>query len=110
VRRVVFPARSRTSSVNRAEDGRLVEHTKTSAGIRTVAVVPSLGRALADGRTRATFDGASDPIFATSRGTHQDSHNLLGAMQGSCAPKATYLQHLCMGPVVALTPDTPDAG
>lgn len=57
------------------QDGQLVEHTKTPAGARTVAVVPSLGRALDDARIQAAFNGAEDPIFATTRGTHQDSHN-----------------------------------
>jgi integrase len=58
------------------QDGRLVEHTKTAAGVRLVAVVPSLARALIDARATATFAAPDHPIFATSRGTHQDSHNL----------------------------------
>lgn len=58
------------------QDGRLVECAKTPAGIRSVAIVPSLERALEAARRAATFDRPRDPIFATRRGTHQDSHNL----------------------------------
>jgi len=58
------------------QDGRIVQHAKTPAGTRAVAVVPSLHRELADARTRAAFAAPDDPIFATSHGTHQDSHNL----------------------------------
>lgn len=58
------------------QDGRLVENTKTSAGTRAVAVVPSLARALSDTRAQARFAEPADPIFATTRGTHQDSHNV----------------------------------
>jgi integrase len=58
------------------QDGWLVEHTKTSAGTRAVAVVPSLARALSHARTRARFAAPADPIFATTRGSHQDSHNV----------------------------------
>ena len=58
------------------QDGRIVEHAKTHAGVRAVAVVPSLQRALADARRRTAFPAPQDPIFATRDGTHQDSHNL----------------------------------
>jgi integrase len=58
------------------QDGRLVEHTKTAAGARAVAVVPSLAQALTEARANATFDAPHHPIFATRHGTHQDSHNL----------------------------------
>lgn len=58
------------------QDGRLVDHAKTTASIRSVAVVPTLERALDQARRDAAFDGPADPIFATCRGTHQDSHNL----------------------------------
>lgn len=53
-----------------------MDHAKTTAGIRSVAVVPTLERALGEARGAAAFDGPSDPIFATRSGTHQDSHNL----------------------------------
>ncbi|MDQ3742090.1 MAG: tyrosine-type recombinase/integrase, partial [Actinomycetota bacterium] len=58
------------------QDGRLVEHAKTAAGIRAVAVVPTLEGALDAARHEAAYDRPGDPIFATSLGTHQDSHNL----------------------------------
>jgi integrase len=58
------------------QDGRLVERTKTSAGVRRVAVVQSLALALTEARASATFGASGDPMFATKRGTHQDSHNL----------------------------------
>ena len=58
------------------QDGRLVTHTKTPAGLRGVAVVPTLESALDEARREAAFTQPGDPIFATSRGTHQDSHNL----------------------------------
>jgi integrase len=58
------------------QDGQLVERTKTAAGVRAVAVVPSLDRALVEARTRTRFDAPEDPIFSTRLGTHQDSHNL----------------------------------
>jgi integrase len=44
------------------QDGRLVERTKTSAGVRAVAVVPSLAEALLDARANATFRASGDPI------------------------------------------------
>lgn len=58
------------------QDGRVVTHTKTPAGRRAVAVVPTLERALDEARREAAFARPGDPIFATNRGTHQDSHNL----------------------------------
>ena len=58
------------------QDGRIVEHAKTHAGTRAVAVVPSLHGERTDARARTTFAGPQDPIFATRQGTHQDSHNL----------------------------------
>jgi len=58
------------------QDGRIVQHAKTPAGPRAVAVVPSLHRELTDARTRAKYAAPEDPIFATRHGTHQDSHNL----------------------------------
>ena len=57
-------------------DGRIVDHAKTAAGIRPVAVVPTLESALDAARREAVFAHPGDPIFATNRGTHQDSHNL----------------------------------
>jgi integrase/recombinase XerD len=41
-----------------------------------VAVVPSLAHGLLEARSCASFGASDDPMFATSRGTHQDSHNL----------------------------------
>lgn len=58
------------------QDGRIVQHAKTPAGTRAVAVVPSLQRALAEARERTAFSAPHDPVFATRHGTHQDSHNL----------------------------------
>lgn len=58
------------------QDGRTVTHTKTPAGLRTVAVVPTLAHALDEARRVTAFGRLGDPIFATSRGTPQDSHNL----------------------------------
>jgi integrase len=58
------------------QDGGIVEHAKTHAGTRAVAVVPSLQRALTDARRTSAFAAPQDPIFATRDGTHQDSHNL----------------------------------
>ena len=58
------------------QDGRVVTRTKTPAGLRAVAVVPTLEGALNDAHRKAAFGRPSDPIFATSSGTHQDSHNL----------------------------------
>lgn len=58
------------------QDGCVVTRTKTPAGLRAVAVVPTLERALNEARREAAFARAGDPIFATNRGTHQDSHNL----------------------------------
>jgi len=57
------------------QDGRIVPHTKTPASVRTVAVVPTLAHALDEARRATTFDRPGDPVFATSRGTPQDSHN-----------------------------------
>jgi len=39
------------------QDGRMVQHAKTPAGSRAVAVVPTLQRELTDARTRAEFAG-----------------------------------------------------
>jgi integrase/recombinase XerC len=58
------------------QDGHIVTHTKTPAGTRSVAVVPTLERALSQARREAAFGRPGDPVFATRRGTHQDSHNL----------------------------------
>jgi integrase len=67
------------------QDGRLVERTKTSAGVRAVTVVPSLARALVVARSGATFSSPGAPIFATGRGTHQDSHNLRRRLRPAAA-------------------------
>lgn len=57
-------------------DGDSREETKTPAGTRRVALVPSLAGALATARENVRFCGDDDPIFATRRGTPRDSHNV----------------------------------
>lgn len=57
-------------------DGELRERTKTPAGMRSVALVPSLARALAVQRVASAFPGDDDPLFPTACGTHQDGHNV----------------------------------
>jgi len=57
-------------------DGEERDETKTLAGMRDVAVVPALARALLTARRAASFDGPDDPIFPSHAGTHQDDHNI----------------------------------
>lgn len=56
-------------------DGEERNETKTPAGMRDVAVVPALARALLAARQAAKFSGPDDPIFPSDCGTHQDDHN-----------------------------------
>lgn len=59
-----------------AHAGKVKDRTKTVAGIRTVAVVPSLAKDLLRHRASSAYGRPADPMFPTSIGTHMDAHNL----------------------------------
>jgi integrase len=52
------------------------DDTKTAAGQRRVALVPSLARALLRHRAQSEHDADSAPIFASLTGSPQDDHNV----------------------------------
>jgi integrase len=56
--------------------GKLTEKTKTAAGKRHVAVLPSLAQALMRHRASSEFASAGDPMFPALNGAHQDDHNV----------------------------------
>ncbi|MGO9790531.1 MAG: tyrosine-type recombinase/integrase [Solirubrobacteraceae bacterium] len=56
--------------------GELREEAKTVAGLRAVALTPSLMRDLLKHRATSPYPAASDPVFPTITGAHRDDHNL----------------------------------
>jgi integrase len=50
--------------------------SKTEAGVRTVAILPSLARALTRHRTSTEYAAVASPIFPTLTGTRQDDHKV----------------------------------
>src|SRR4051795_12800041 len=66
-------------------NGELRERTKTPAGMRSVALMPSLARALVARRAVSLFRGDADPVFPSERGTHQDGHNVRRRLRPAAA-------------------------
>lgn len=56
--------------------GELRDETKTEAGSRAVALLPSVMRDLMRHRASTSYAAEDDPIFPTIIGTHQDAHNV----------------------------------
>lgn len=56
--------------------GQLVDHAKTHAGERQVALVPELARELMRHRAATQYPAAGDPVFTTMYGTHLSAHNI----------------------------------
>ena len=56
--------------------GELRDETKTAAGDRQVAVLPTVARALMRHRAATEHAADNDPIFPTIVGIHQDDHNV----------------------------------
>jgi integrase len=54
----------------------VVRKSKTDAGVRSIAVVPSLARALTLWRAATKYPGPDDPIFPSLVGGHRDAHNV----------------------------------
>lgn len=54
----------------------VVRRAKTEAGERSIALVPTIARALTQYRTSARFDLDDDPLFPSTVGTVQNSHNV----------------------------------
>lgn len=70
-----------------------VPKSKTDAGVRSVAILPSLARSLMRHRTTTAYAEDAAPIFPTLTGTHQDDNNvrrrLRPAAQAAGVPWAT---------------------
>lgn len=65
--------------------GELRNETKTTAGMRSVALMPSLMRDLLRHRATTPYSGDDDPIFASLTGVHQDDHNVRRRLRPAAA-------------------------
>lgn len=68
--------------------GELREETKTEAGERAVALMPSLMHDLMRHRSTSAYGDPAHPIFATLTGSHMDAHNVRRRMLKPAATRA----------------------